>query len=228
MCHLERDAPAEHEDAIGDGDLREQRPAEEFIEGVVAAYVFADGEQCAVGRKERAGVEPAGAAEDGLVFPELRGQCVEDAGGDFYGGNDGREIAEDLPDGGDSAEAATGVGKDGALVLRGAERGRAAEHGIYHRAVFDEVGEVVGAADDSFAEQPARSQLAVLARRAHGDGEGLAFYAEFERCFLRDFIGTGAGELTVFEAEDFDFHRWCPSAAPMKPLNSACGWFGLL
>lgn len=57
---------------------------DKFVEGVVAADVFTDGEELACGFEEACGVEAAGGFEDVLVFAEEVGEGIEEGGGDFY------------------------------------------------------------------------------------------------------------------------------------------------
>jgi hypothetical protein len=55
------------------GFALQKHSSDEFVDGVVAAYVFADGQQIARGVEEAGSVESAGVAEDGLGLAELVG-----------------------------------------------------------------------------------------------------------------------------------------------------------
>src|SRR5579884_471776 len=108
---LEGEAAADEQHAVAQGQVAvEQGAADELVHGVVAADVFAQGEQGAGGVEEGGGVEAAGVGEDGLAGAEAVGQGVEQVGGDGEGVR--RERREGGAGGGDAvlaADAATGV-----------------------------------------------------------------------------------------------------------------------
>ncbi len=59
-----------------------QRPADDLVDGVVAADVFAHGQRGAVGPEQRGAVQPAGAGEYLLRAAQLLGHRREGFGGD--------------------------------------------------------------------------------------------------------------------------------------------------
>ncbi len=85
--------------------------ADELVEGVVAADVFAEGEELSALVEEGGGVEAAGAVEDGLGGAEEFGQGVNDFGMDQKVIDDGdRAVGAEGFDGGFAADAAGGGG----------------------------------------------------------------------------------------------------------------------
>ena len=73
-------APAtDQQDVAGEREMAlKKRPADDFVDRVVAADVFADFEKTALGVEERGGMETASAAEDGLLGAENVGEAAED------------------------------------------------------------------------------------------------------------------------------------------------------
>lgn len=191
---LESGAGADHQDAVAEWHFAGQQcMADDLVDGVVTADVFAQAEELAAEVEERRGVEAAGGVEEALVAAH----ALRQAGEEFEGQMTRLEIGDLLIhvlDAGLAAEPASGGGGEVAAgfldPLVGAAGGVGQAH---HDQVVGVVGqgiparldgrEIVPAGDDPFGEQESRRQLAVVARRPHGDHQRLAADADLERLF---------------------------------------------
>ena len=78
---LERGAAADQQDVFAEGQFFvEEGPAEDFVDGVVTADIFAECEQVAGKVEERGGVNATGFGEGGLRGNEFFGECWRIAG----------------------------------------------------------------------------------------------------------------------------------------------------
>ena len=121
---LEAGAAGDEEDGVVGGELVvHEVMADEFVEGVVAADVFAECEEFAVVIEESGGVEAAGAVEDGLGGAEEFGEGVDDVGGDGEGVGEGMGAGGSQRfDGGFAADAAGGAGVEVAFETGDVDR----------------------------------------------------------------------------------------------------------
>lgn len=87
-------------------------PADDFVDGIVAADVFASDDELASAGEKAGGVKAAGAVEDALGAAESFGELEESGGGNLEGRRlrgGTEEFGADFVDGRFSADAATGV-----------------------------------------------------------------------------------------------------------------------
>ncbi len=181
-----------------------QRCANDLVDGVVAAYIFAEQEETAVGVEECGGVQSTGLAEDGLRGAKLAGQCADHFRA--HGKARTRSAQAALTDGVDrglAADAATGGGEEVALHLSGIEF--AVAQFDFNRVVFAaalrglgaEAGELAEIFDEAFGEEEAGGEFSVMAGSAHGDSERVAVDADFKGFFDSERVVIGAGEAVV-------------------------------
>lgn len=72
------------------------------------------------------------------------------------------------------------------------------------RTARSDLDEGFAFADDSFGEEKAGGQLAVVARRSHCDGNALAADSDFQRSLDREVVRSRARFLAESEARDSD------------------------
>ena len=178
--------------------------AEDFVEGVVAADVFAENEAFAGLGEEGGGVEAAGVVEGDL------GGAKGVGGGEDVGWVEGGAVGDgwvgggDGVDGGFSAESAGGGAEEVAgetLEIEGDVVGEENE-GVVFAGVGVDVGDLVGVADDGFGEEKPGGEFAVVAGGAHEDGEGVAVDDELEG-FLDGSVVAERGAVLAGEREFF-------------------------
>jgi len=105
---FEGSSTADAEDLIGEGNLVEEGVAYDFVDGIVAADVFAGDEALAGGIEKGGAVEAAGGVEGGLGDTEFFGEFENCFEGEFEAlfFFDGCELLVDGFDAGFAAEAA--------------------------------------------------------------------------------------------------------------------------
>lgn len=197
MGYFEAAAAADEEDIIGERDfVLDESPADDFVDGVVAADVFTGDDEFASAGEKAGGVKTASAIEDALGAAEFFGELQKRGGGDLEGTGlrgSAEEFGTNLVDGRFAADAAAGVDVEVA-ASGGIEKGGGAEldvHGIFCLCRCSSSGglgflnrkNLIGCLDYAFGEEEAGGQLSVMAGSAHGDGERFAVNANFERLF---------------------------------------------
>jgi len=191
---------SERDFVLGEG------PADDFVDGVVAADVFADDDEFAITCKKTGGVESTGTVEDALRGAEFFGELQEGRGGNLEGrGLPGgtEKFGADFVDGGFSTDAATGIDVE---VSAGGwvEGGGRAELDIERvlcllcgdfggRLGFLNGENLAGRLDHTFGEEEASGELGVITGSAHGDGEGFAIDTNLERFFAGEGILKAPG-----------------------------------
>jgi hypothetical protein len=175
-------ASAKEKEVLGEGDLGlGEGVADEFVDGVVATDVFAQGEEFSGGGEEGGGVEAACGSKCALLGRNGLGKRVELRGGDLpekRAGSGGAEAAHGL-DAGFAADAAAGAEEGLAFEQNGSGLDVLGEFdaddvvgliGLGGGAMADGA-DVVEVLDDSLGKQEAEHEFEVVARGAHGDGE---------------------------------------------------------
>ena len=211
FCTISNDArPLTHNTRSSDRKLfGEQHPADDFVDGVVAADVFGDALQAAV-RGEQAGrVQTTGQIEQPLRRAQAIRQSREQCRIDEEGAAQRRPVDRQRFDGQPPAQAARRVGRH--LAARRQQLVQAFDGwpgqgdvenvqsvpAIRHRA------DVVRAGHDVFRQQKPRGELTVLARRAHHHRERPSVEANLERLFDRRAVGV-RGPDRALHTDDVD------------------------
>jgi hypothetical protein len=183
-------------------EVFEKGVAENFVDGVVAADVFARDEEFAGGGEESCGVEAAGGIECFLRRPKFGREREQNGERNFERLFDGCELLVDGFDGSFAAEAATGGAENVAGEAREIESdvGReenvedvAGESGFWRGTAMGDFGDVGAAFENAFRQEKAGGEFFVVAGSAHGDGDGFAADADFERFFDCEGIVVGDG-----------------------------------
>jgi hypothetical protein len=173
---------------------REEGGADQLVDRVVAADIFAEKHEIALGVEECGSVKAAGAIEDGLLATEDFREAMDD------GGIDDRRILGQYRtalgvkgvDGGFSADSAARGGVEVApepLEVYCDSRseldgdGVARLPGISAGLRSADAVDLAGAFEDAFGKQEAGSQLEVVARGPHGYGHRGVGEADFEGFF---------------------------------------------
>jgi len=196
LNELKAGAAAEQQDRLRCGEpLLLRGMADELVEGVMAADVFAESHETALVIEETCGMETAGGVEDVLAFPEEVRERVQEGGGDGESGIRGfGDIGLEAVQGSLATDAAAGAGVG--MALGAGEIGCRAFRQEDGDGIWGGSGQDVlcGRLDDAFGIQPAEGELFVVTRGAHGDGETLLLPAaggavlnpDLQRVFDRD------------------------------------------
>ena len=208
---FERGASADEEDVVGERKfLIQESPAEDFIDGVMAADIFAHNEEVSAEVEEGGGVEAAGFFEGGLCGADFAGEGADDFGREWRRVGDGREILVNGFDGGFAAEAAARTGEDvaGELVevdLDGwsdEDVEDVAELGVFAGFAGSDFGDVRGVMEQAFGVKEAASEFGIVTGRAHGDGDALAANANFEGLFAGEPVRVTDGRFVTGMADN--------------------------
>ena len=109
LQNLKGGAAAYHEDMRAQRkQFVQQSVAEDFIDGVVPANVFAQREEFAAEREQAGGMEPTGEMKSGLCLAQAVGQLQQNLCRDTCGFGNGREMLVHRFDAGLAAKAAAG------------------------------------------------------------------------------------------------------------------------
>jgi hypothetical protein len=162
--------------------MRQQTGADEFIEGVVAADVFSDGEQCQLFIEESRGVEAAGGGEMALGLAEAFREGIEGLGRQGEGAERGK-LVEEAGDGAAATNATTGGDGEAARGYLGGGGKLEVEFLAGGVAGGGEAEDLRGVGEDAFGEEEAGGQGGVIAGAAHEGGEGFAVDPDLEGFF---------------------------------------------
>ena len=200
LHQLEAGAAADEQQMIRERRVAGQHfGADQFIHRVVPAHVLPQKLKLALGREQRRRVQPAGSLKDRLRSPQGVGKTMNDAGFDHRRVARQHRAALHLHlclngfDGSFAADAAAGGGVEvafqaieikldaGVQLYRDgvAELARVAVRDV-RPAYF---ANLIGAVQDTLAEQEAGGQLEIVARGAHRDGDGSVAKADLEGLF---------------------------------------------
>ena len=194
--------------------------ADNFVDRVVPADVFAHVDERAAGAEQGGGMQPAGPVEHGLDPAEHSGKVRKKGRADTdVASRRSDAVDAHSADGRFSTDAAARGGVEMPLQPGDIHRPARVQRDIDHvparaairTAPVVDSSDVVAVEDDSFGEQEPGRELEIVTRRPHGDADRDAIQADFQRLFDREIIVDPA-----FAA--------CMPLDNGRSLDAASGW----